>query len=86
MPVYLCSEIAGSRLSNLFNNLPRTSALRRNVYVALLNLASEQGDLDVLQVERTNVNRWLGEWEISDEDKSAFLDTVAQAFQKSGEM
>lgn len=54
------------------------------MYIALLELASEQGDLDVLQVERTNVNRWLGEWEISDEDKSAFLDTVAQAFQKAG--
>jgi translation initiation factor 3 subunit M len=56
------------------------------VYLGLLSLASEQGDLDVLQVERTDVNRWLSEWEISDEEKASFLDTVAEAFRKAGDM
>ncbi|CAE6520462.1 unnamed protein product [Rhizoctonia solani] len=71
-------------LSNLFNTLPRSSPLRQNVYRALLGMASDQGELDVLQIDRTDVNRWLSEWDISEEDKSAFLDTVAEAFRKAG--
>jgi hypothetical protein len=82
----LTFEIGIFSLSNLFNSLPRISPLRRNVYLALLNLASERGDLDVLQVVRTDVHRWLAEWEISDDEKSAFLNTVAEAFHKSGDM
>ncbi|KAF8760378.1 Eukaryotic translation initiation factor 3 subunit K [Rhizoctonia solani] len=70
-------------LSNLFNSLPRSSPLRQHVYRALLNMASNEGDLEVLQVNRTDVNRWLSEWNISDQDKSAFLDAVAEAFRKA---
>ncbi|KAG8759025.1 hypothetical protein FRC11_002661 [Ceratobasidium sp. 423] len=73
-------------LSNLFNSLPRSSPLRQHVYRALLGMASDQGDLDVLQIDRTDVNRWLSEWDISEEDKSAFLDTVAEAFRKAGDV
>jgi translation initiation factor 3 subunit M len=49
-------------------------------------MASNEGDLEVLQVDRADVNRWLSEWNISDEDKSAFLDAVAEAFRKAGDM
>ncbi|QRW16317.1 PCI domain-containing protein [Rhizoctonia solani] len=73
-------------LSNLFNSLPRSSPLRQHVYRALLNMASNEGDLEVLQVNRTDVNRWLSEWNISDQDKSAFLDAVAEAFRKAGDI
>ncbi|KAG9121209.1 hypothetical protein FRC07_002932 [Ceratobasidium sp. 392] len=73
-------------LSNLFNGLPRKSSLRRDVYLALLKLASEQGDLDVLQVERADVKRWISEWEISEEEGAAFLHTVAEAFRKAGDI
>ncbi|KAG8734255.1 hypothetical protein FRC12_018585 [Ceratobasidium sp. 428] len=73
-------------LSNLFNGLPRKSSLRRDVYLALLKLASERGDLDVLQVERADVKRWTSEWEISEEEIAAFLHTVAEAFRKAGDI
>ncbi|QRV72815.1 UDP-glucose:glycoprotein glucosyltransferase A [Ceratobasidium sp. AG-Ba] len=72
-------------LSNLFNGLPRKSSLRRDVYLALLKLASDQGDLDVLQIERADVKRWLSEWEISEEEGATFLETVAEAFRKAGD-
>ncbi|CAE6511112.1 unnamed protein product [Rhizoctonia solani] len=73
-------------LSNLFNSLPRSSSLRPSVYRALLGVASDQGELDVLQIDRADVNRWLSEWNISEEDKSAFLDTIAEAFRKAGDV
>ncbi|KAG8741351.1 hypothetical protein FRC10_002968 [Ceratobasidium sp. 414] len=80
------SSIVYRVLSNLFNGLPRKSPLRRDVYLALLKLASEQGDLDVLQVERADVKRWLSEWEISEEECAAFLNAVAEAFRKAGDI
>ncbi|KAH7343459.1 hypothetical protein B0J17DRAFT_642429 [Rhizoctonia solani] len=73
-------------LSNLFNSLARSSSLRQHVYRALLGMASDQGDLDVLQVDRTDVDKWLSEWDIGEEDKSAFLDTLAEAFRKAGDI
>ncbi|KAG8711081.1 hypothetical protein FRC08_016338 [Ceratobasidium sp. 394] len=80
------SSIVYRVLSNLFNGLPRKSSLRRDVYLALLKLASEQGDLGVLQVERADVKRWLSEWEILEEECAAFLNAVAEAFRKAGDI
>ncbi|KDQ08890.1 hypothetical protein BOTBODRAFT_59098 [Botryobasidium botryosum FD-172 SS1] len=70
-------------LSNLFNALPRSSPLRVEVYTALLNLANENQELEVLQISQEDVDRWLSEWEISQDEKSAFLKKIADAYNKS---
>ncbi|KAA1473359.1 hypothetical protein DENSPDRAFT_802463 [Dentipellis sp. KUC8613] len=72
-------------LSNLFNALPRTSPLRLSVYNTLLELASANDELDVLQLSQSDVEKWLQEWNISPSEKTAFLKALVDAFAKAGE-
>ncbi|KAJ7167617.1 hypothetical protein C8R46DRAFT_1093603 [Mycena filopes] len=72
-------------LSNLFNAIPRKSPLRFAVYTKLLDLATANDELDALQLARIDVEKWLQEWDISSEEKSAFLKTIADAYEKSGQ-
>ncbi|KAI9449883.1 PCI-domain-containing protein [Russula earlei] len=72
-------------LSNLFNTLPRQSALRLPVYSALLGLASSSDELHVLQLSRDDVQKWLKDWEITPAEKSAFLKVLAEVFSNAGQ-
>ncbi|KAJ7228221.1 hypothetical protein GGX14DRAFT_412384 [Mycena pura] len=72
-------------LSNLFNALPRNSSLRLTVYTSLLEFAVANEELDALQLTRSDVEKWLLEWNISSEEKNAFLKTIATAYEKSGQ-
>ncbi|OBZ70215.1 Eukaryotic translation initiation factor 3 subunit M [Grifola frondosa] len=72
-------------LSNLFNAIPRRSGLRLLVYKTLLQIASENDELELLGLSDTDVENWLQEWEISPEEKSAFLKLLVDAFAKCGE-
>jgi translation initiation factor 3 subunit M len=78
-------HVVSKSLSNLFNTLPRPSALRLLVYKVLLELASSNDELQVLQVSRAGVEKWLKEWDITPAEKSAFLKTLVDAFAKAGE-
>jgi translation initiation factor 3 subunit M len=70
-------------LSNLFNATPRQSALRLLVYSSLLQIATSNNELEVLGLSRTDVEKWLKEWQISSERKSAFLKSIVDAFAKA---
>ncbi|KAH8989688.1 PCI-domain-containing protein [Lactarius akahatsu] len=72
-------------LTNFFNTLPRQSALRLPVYNALLDLASSNDELHVLQVSRTDVEQWIKEWEITPSEKSTFLERLVEVFSKAGQ-
>ncbi|KII95260.1 hypothetical protein PLICRDRAFT_34102 [Plicaturopsis crispa FD-325 SS-3] len=72
--------------SNLFNALPRRSPLRLTVYNALLSIASTNDELVVLHLSPHDVEKWLGEWEISPAEKSEFLKTIYIAFEKAGQL
>lgn len=71
------------RLSNLFNATPRQSALRLSVYNTLLRIAASNHELEVLGLSRTDVEKWLLEWQISPAEKSAFLKYIVDAFAKA---
>jgi translation initiation factor 3 subunit M len=71
------------RLSNLFNAIPRTSSLRLVVYNTLLDLATANNELEVLQLSRGDVEKWLSEWDITPDEKSAFLKRIVIAYQKA---
>ncbi|KAH8988769.1 PCI-domain-containing protein [Lactarius hatsudake] len=72
-------------LTNFFNTLPRQSALRLPVYNALLDLASANDELHVLQVSRTDIEQWIKEWEITPSEKSTFLERLVEVFSKAGQ-
>ncbi|KZP06729.1 PCI-domain-containing protein [Athelia psychrophila] len=67
-------------LSNLFNATPRKSALRLPVYNALLQVATANNQLDILGLSIEDVEKWLAEWSITSEDKSAFLKSIVDAY------
>ncbi|KAF8214029.1 hypothetical protein K438DRAFT_1927230 [Mycena galopus ATCC 62051] len=73
-------------LSNLFNALPRKSPLRLAVYTTLLDLATANEELAALQLARVDVDKWLREWDISSEEKSKFLKTIVNAYEKAGDL
>ena len=79
------SYIHPGSLSSLFNTLPRHSALRFPVYKTLVELASSNDELYVLQVSRIDVENWLKEWDITPTEKSAFLKTLVDAFSKASQ-
>ncbi|KAK7049708.1 hypothetical protein VNI00_005739 [Paramarasmius palmivorus] len=70
-------------LSNLFNAVPRTSSLRLTVYRTLLDTAASHEDIDSLNLSRADVGKWLEEWDVSADEKSAFLKSIADAYAKS---
>ncbi|KIL70313.1 hypothetical protein M378DRAFT_156420 [Amanita muscaria Koide BX008] len=69
-------------LSNLFNAIPRTSHLRSLVYATILEIATDKDELEVLNLSRSTVEKWLSEWDISNMDKAAFAKTVADGYVK----
>lgn len=72
-------------LSNLFNALPKTSPLRFSVYQTLLQVATSKDNLSVLELTKSDVQNWLSEWEITDEDKSVFLKSIVDAYVQAEE-
>ncbi|GJJ07235.1 hypothetical protein Clacol_001435 [Clathrus columnatus] len=71
-------------LSHLFNALPNRSTLRPQVYKALLNLATVNEELEVLQLKVSDLERWLDEWDISVDERSEFIKSISDAYAKVG--
>ncbi|KAI6152380.1 hypothetical protein BKA82DRAFT_4110653 [Pisolithus tinctorius] len=78
------SSIKYRVLSNLFNATPRTSALRPPIYTTLLELAISNNQLDVVSFSKPDIERWLKEWSVSDEEKSQFLKFIVDILVQSG--
>lgn len=74
-----------SSLTNLFNALPRRSPLRLKVYTTLLTLASSADELNILLLTPSDVEKWLSEWDMSSEEKIAFLKQLVEAYEKAGD-
>ena len=70
-------------LSNIFNAIPRPSPLRLQVNRALVQLANANDELEQLQLSEAEVERWLTEWDVSPEEKSAYLKTLVDVFAES---
>lgn len=70
-------------LSNLFNSLEPSSALRLSVFNALLSLAAANDDLDYLTSSLTALPQWLAQWQVSESDKASCLESVAKALESA---
>lgn len=78
--VHICLTARVTSLSNLYNCIPRTSGLRLVACNALLALAVKHDDIDAIHLSLPDVERWLEEWNVSQEEKSTFLKTIANAY------
>ena len=59
--------------------------MRLPVYRALIEHASANDELDVLGLSQSEVEKWLSEWDVSQDEKSGFLKLIVDVFQKAGE-
>lgn len=84
LPTFIIDHVP--RLSNLFNATPRESALRLPVYNTLLQIATSNHELGVLGLSRGDVDKWLREWQISSDQKSAFLKRIVDAFAEADQL
>lgn len=83
--IYLNSKPPFS-LSNLFNTLPRTSPLRLLVYQSLLATATAHNDINVLELTKADIEKWISEWEISADEKALFLKSIVDAYAKADQL
>ncbi|WFD34518.1 hypothetical protein MCUN1_001359 [Malassezia cuniculi] len=70
-------------LANVFNTLPAHSAVRLEVFEALLALTAHNGDLDYLNSAIQALPSWLVQWKVSPEQVHSCLDKVADALRSS---
>ena len=84
--VFSVNILLNYRLSNLFNALPRSLSLRLPVYTSIIELASANDELEVLQLSQADTEKWLQEWDISSSEKSAFLKALVDAFTTAGQL
>lgn len=70
-------------LANVFNTLPAHSAVRLDVFEALLALAAHNGDIDYLNAAIHALPTWLVQWNVAPEQVHACLDKVAEALRSS---
>jgi len=57
--------------------------LRLSVYQSLLALADSNANLDVLELRISDVEKWISEWDISEETKASFLKSLTDAYTKA---
>ena len=84
--IYLNSKKNPFSFSNLFNTIPRKSPLRLLVYQSLLATATAHDDIEILQLTKESVEKWISEWDISADEKAAFLKSIVDAYAKADQL
>ena len=84
--IYLNPKKRPFSFSNLFNAIPRKSPLRHLVYQSLLATATAHDDIEVLQLTKESVEKWISDWEISADEKAAFLKSIVDAYAKADQL
>ncbi|KAF8204770.1 PCI domain-containing protein [Pholiota molesta] len=80
------SPEAKQYITNLLKTISASPSERLSVkyrMYTLIQIATSKDDLDVLELTKSDVEKWLSEWEISPEEKSAFLKSIVDAYVKA---
>lgn len=72
------------RLTTLFNTIPRQSGLRLLVHQSIVSLSGSNGELEHLQLTRSEVDKWVSEWNITSEERSQYLKSLVDAYANAG--
>lgn len=56
------------------------------MYNTILQIAVADDSINALHLSRSDVEKWTNEWDISPEDKSAFLEGIVDAYAKSNQL
>jgi translation initiation factor 3 subunit M len=77
--------IALSILGNVFNLLQPDNEVRFNVFQAILRLVKQSGSFEVLKPQIAQLDQWMAEWEIEEEDKCKMFTQLAEVAEDAGE-
>ncbi|KAI9100413.1 hypothetical protein DFS34DRAFT_614520 [Phlyctochytrium arcticum] len=69
-------------LSNLYNNLETNSPVRYDIFVAILKVAAQGGELDVVTPHLSSLDSWIAEWGISLNQRRAFYLLLSQKLEE----
>ncbi|CAJ2501498.1 Uu.00g043510.m01.CDS01 [Anthostomella pinea] len=77
--------LALNALTNIFNMLPPDNELRFNVFMAILKFLKMHSMFENLKPYLSNLEAWMKEWEIDDDDQRQLYETVAETAHEAGE-
>jgi translation initiation factor 3 subunit M len=77
--------IALSILGTIFNLLQPDNEVRFNVFQAVLRLVKQSGSFEVLKTQLAQLDNWMKEWDIDEEDKCKMYTNIAEVAEEAGE-
>jgi translation initiation factor 3 subunit M len=69
----------------MFNIIPPTHDSRYHVMMAILKVVRSSGNFDAIKGQLNNLEQWLEQWEMDDEDQRELYLAVAEVAQETGE-
>ncbi|CAG8719918.1 15539_t:CDS:2, partial [Acaulospora morrowiae] len=73
-------------LQNLYNTLEYTSPLRYDVFIAILNIATKNDEIDTVLPQLSRLETWVKEWSITKEQVRELYLTVSDKLKEVGEV
>ncbi|CAG8478162.1 10794_t:CDS:2 [Diversispora eburnea] len=73
-------------LQNLYNTLEITSPLRYNVFIAILNIATKNDEIETVLPQLSRLDDWVKEWSITTDQVRELYLTVSDKLKETGEV
>ena len=77
--------LALSILTTVFNLLPSDSESRYHVFLTILNVIRGSGSFDVLKSQLKNLDSWIVQWDIDEDDQKKLYLTISDVADEAGE-
>ena len=77
--------LALSVLTTIFNLLAPDNDVRFNVFQAILRLVKTNGLFEILRSQLKNLDNWVQEWELDEDDQRKLFGMVADVAEEAGE-
>ena len=79
------SGLALSILATIFNLLPPDSVNRYHVFLAILKVVRGSSSFETLRSQLKNLETWLVQWEIDDENQKKLYLSISEVAEEAGE-
>ena len=79
------AELALSVLTTIFNILPTDNETRYHVLMAILRVVRGSSSFDALKSQLKNIDLWIEQWEIDEEDQRKLYLSIAEIAQEASE-
>ncbi|KAI8917750.1 hypothetical protein DFJ77DRAFT_457631 [Powellomyces hirtus] len=70
-------------MSNLYNNVESNSSVRYDIFTAIINVAAQSDELEIITPHLLSVDSWLAEWGVGIAEKRALYLLLSQKLEAS---